>query len=160
MFTNPSRPVRRCWEPERLAHLLELMEASQGMDHGQMYTNYQYFLDAAIPACERYRVRLAVPCNELCLGSFSSRRGNDTVVSSRPSDRIYFSHVRNIPFTDGQGSFYWVDHRAFEGKVDTVGIIEAYAEADYQDYIRPDHGRHLWSENTEAARPRLGHGIL
>ena len=157
------------------------------MDHEQIYTNYQYFLDAVIPTCERYGVRLAVPClrpmrlppvvcskegiqrvqdlnpspcNELCLGSFSSRRGNDTVVSSRPPDRIYFSHVRNIPFTDGQGSFYWVDHRAFEGKVDTVGIIEAYAEADYQDYIRPDHGRHLWSENTEAARPRLGHGIL
>ena len=74
-------------------------------------------------------------------------------------DRIYFSHVRNIRFTDDQGSFYEVGHRACEGNVDTVGIMKAYAEADYQGYIRPDHGRHLWSENTEAGKPRPGYGL-
>ena len=181
------------WEPERLAHLPELMEAYQGMDHEQMYANYKYFLDAVIPTCERYGVKLAVhpddpafdlfgwprvvsskegiqrvlglnpsPCNGLCLclGSFSSRRGNDAVDAVKTFiDRIYFSHVRNIRFTDEQGSFYEVGHRASEGNVDTVGIMKAYAEADYQGYIRPDHGRHLWSENTEAGRPRPGYGL-
>lgn len=181
------------WEPERLAHLPELMEAYQGMDHEQMYANYKYFLDALIPTCERYGVKLAVhpddpafdlfgwprvvsskegiqrvldlnpsPCNGLCLclGSFSSRRGNDAVDAVKTfMDRIYFSHVRNIRFTDEQGSFYEVGHRASEGNVDTVGIMKAYAEADYQGYIRPDHGRHLWSENTEAGRPRPGYGL-
>ncbi|RMA44915.1 mannonate dehydratase [Bifidobacterium sp. wkB338] len=181
------------WEPERLAHLPELMEAYQGMGHEQMYANYKYFLDAVIPTCERYGVKLAVhpddpafdlfgwprvvsskegiqqvldlnpsPCNGLCLclGSFSSRRGNDAVDAVKTfMDRIYFSHVRNIRFTDEQGSFYEVGHRASEGNVDTVGIMKAYAEADYQGYIRPDHGRHLWSENTEAGRPRPGYGL-
>ena len=181
------------WEPERLAHLPELMEAYQGMDHEQMYANYKYFLDAVVPTCERYGVKLAVhpddpafdlfgwprvvsskegiqqvldlnpsPCNGLCLclGSFSSRRGNDAVDAVKTfMDRIYFSHVRNIRFTDEQGSFYEVGHRASEGNVDTVGIMKAYAEADYQGYIRPDHGRHLWSENTEAGRPRPGYGL-
>ena len=181
------------WEPERLAHLPELMEAYQGMDHEQMYANYKYFLDAVIPTCERYGVKLAVHpddpafdlfgwprvvsskegiqrvldlnpslCNGLCLclGSFSSRRGNDAVDAVKTfMDRIYFSHVRNIRFTDDQGSFYEVGHRACEGNVDTVGIMKAYAEADYQGYIRPDHGRHLWSENTEAGRPRPGYGL-
>ena len=181
------------WEPERLAHLPELMEAYQGMDHEQMYANYKYFLDAVIPTCERYGVKLAVhpddpafdlfgwprvvsskegiqrvldlnpsPSNGLCLclGSFSSRRGNDAVDAVKTfMDRIYFSHVRNIRFTDEQGSFYEVGHRASEGNVDTVGIMKAYAEADYQGYIRPDHGRHLWSENTEAGRPRPGYGL-
>ena len=181
------------WEPERLAHLPELMEAYQGMGHEQMYANYKYFLDAVIPTCERYGVKLAVhpddpafdlfgwprvvsskegiqrvlglnpsPCNGLCLclGSFSSRRGNDAVGAVKTfMDRIYFSHVRNIRFTDEQGSFYEVGHRASEGNVDTVGIMKAYAEADYQGYIRPDHGRHLWSENTEAGRPRPGYGL-
>ena len=181
------------WEPERLAHLPELMEAYQGMDHEQMYANYKYFLDAVIPTCERYGVKLAVhpddpafdlfgwprvvsskegirrvldlnpsPCNGLCLclGSFSSRRGNDAVDAVKTfMDRIYFSHVRNIRFTDEQGSFYEVGHRACEGNVDTVGIMKAYAEANYQGYIRPDHGRHLWSENTEAGRPRPGYGL-
>ena len=181
------------WEPERLAHLPELMESYQGMDHEQMYANYKYFLDAVIPTCERYGVKLAVhpddpafdlfgwprvvsskegiqrvldlnpsPSNGLCLclGSFSSRRGNDAVDAVKTfMDRIYFSHVRNIRFTDEQGSFYEVGHRASEGNVDTVGIMKAYAEADYQGYIRPDHGRHLWSENTEAGRPRPGYGL-
>ncbi len=181
------------WEPERLAHLPELMEAYQGMGHERMYANYKYFLDAVIPTCERYGVKLAVhpddpafdlfgwprvvsskegiqrvldlnpsPSNGLCLclGSFSSRRGNDAVDAVKTfMDRIYFSHVRNIRFTDEQGSFYEVGHRASEGNVDTVGIMKAYAEADYQGYIRPDHGRHLWSENTEAGRPRPGYGL-
>ena len=181
------------WEPERLAHLPELMEVYQGMDHELMYANYKYFLDAVIPTCERYDVRLAVhpddpafdlfgwprvvsskegiqrvldlnpsPYNGLCLclGSFSSRRGNDAVDAVRTfMDRIHFSHVRNIRFTDEEGSFFEVGHRASEGDVDTVGIMQAYAEADYQGYIRPDHGRHLWSENTEAGRPRPGYGL-
>ena len=181
------------WEPERLAHLPELMEAYQGMDHELMYTNYKYFLDAVIPTCERYDIKLAVhpddpafdlfgwprvvsskegiqrvldlnpsPYNGLCLclGSFSSRRGNDAVDAVRTfMDRIHFSHVRNIRFTDEEGSFFEVGHRASEGDVDTVGIMQAYAEADYQGYIRPDHGRHLWSENTEAGRPRPGYGL-
>ena len=181
------------WEPERLAHLPELMEAYQGMDHELMYANYKYFLDAVIPTCERYDVRLAVhpddpafdlfgwprvvsskegiqrvldlnpsPYNGLCLwlGSFSSRRGNDAVDAVRTfMDRIHFSHVRNIRFTDEEGSFFEVGHRASEGDVDTVGIMQAFAEADYQGYIRPDHGRHLWSENTEAGRPRPGYGL-
>ena len=34
----------------------------------------------------------------------------------------------------------------------------AYAEADYQGYVRPDHGRHLWDENT-TNRPRPGYGL-
>jgi D-mannonate dehydratase len=57
-------------------------------------------------------------------------------------DRIYFSHVRNIRFCDENGSFCEVAHRASEGDVDTVGIMKAYAEAGYEGYIRPDHGRH------------------
>lgn len=181
------------WEPERLAHLPELMEAYQGMGHEKMYANYKYFLDAVIPTCEHYDVKLAVhpddpafdlfgwprvvsskegiqqvldlnpsPYNGLCLclGSFSSRRGNDAVDAVKTfMDRIHFSHVRNIRFTDQDGSFFEVGHRASEGDVDTVGIMKAYAEADYQGYIRPDHGRHLWSENTKAGRPRPGYGL-
>ena len=41
---------------------------------------------------------------------------------------------------------------------DTVGIIAAYAHAGYTGYIRPDHGRHLWDENT-TRRPRPGYGL-
>ena len=49
-------------------------------------------------------------------------------------------------------------HRACEGEVDTVGVMRAYAEGGYAGYIRPDHGRHLWTENT-TNKPRPGYGL-
>lgn len=94
----------------------------------------------------------------LCLGSFSARRDNDAVAAVKEfMDRIVFSHVRNIKHFDN-GDFTEVAHRAEEGHVDTIGIMEAYADADFQGYIRPDHGRHLWDENT-TRRPRPGYGL-
>ena len=36
--------------------------------------------------------------------------------------------------------------------------VKAYAEAGYTGYIRPDHGRHLWNENT-TNKPRPGYGL-
>ncbi len=94
----------------------------------------------------------------LCLGSFSARKDNDAVGAVREfMDRIVFSHVRNIKHFEN-GDFTEVAHRAQEGDVDTVGIMEAFADADYRGYIRPDHGRHLWDENT-TRRPRPGYGL-
>jgi mannonate dehydratase len=94
----------------------------------------------------------------LCLGSFSANPEQDAVDAVRTfMDRIHFTHVRNIKHLGG-GDFTEVAHRACEGSVDTTGIMRAYAEADYQGYVRPDHGRHLWDENT-TNRPRPGYGL-
>jgi mannonate dehydratase len=94
----------------------------------------------------------------LCLGSFSANPEHDAVDAVRTfMDRIHFSHVRNIKHFDN-GDFTEVAHRAVEGSVDTTGIMKAYAEAGYQGYIRPDHGRHLWDENT-TNKPRPGYGL-
>lgn len=94
----------------------------------------------------------------LCLGSFSADPTHDAVDAVRTFvDRIHFTHVRNIKHS-GQGAFTEVAHRACEGDVDTVGIMKAYAEAGYTGYLRPDHGRHLWDENT-TRRPRPGYGL-
>lgn len=94
----------------------------------------------------------------LCLGSFSADPSADAVDAVRTfMNRIHFTHVRNIKhYRDG--SFTEVAHRAREGDVDTVGIMRAYAEAGYSGYVRPDHGRHLWDENT-TRRPRPGYGL-
>ena len=94
----------------------------------------------------------------LCLGSFASRPGNDPVDAVRSFiDRVPFTHVRNIKHLP-DGDFTEVAHRADEGSVDTVGIMQAYAQAGYTGYIRPDHGRHLWDENT-THKPRPGYGL-
>ncbi len=179
------------WEPERLASFHELNDAYQGFTHADMYANYKYFLDAVIPTCEEYDVKLAVhpddppfdlfgwprvvstkadlatvlllndsPYNglTLCLGSFSANPVNDAVDAVKTfMDRIHFSHVRNIKHS-ANGDFVEVAHRAQEGDVDTVGVMQAYAEAGFSGYLRPDHGRHLWDENT-TRRPRPGYGL-
>ncbi|WP_169164502.1 mannonate dehydratase [Cellulomonas taurus] len=179
------------WEPERLASFTELADAYVGVTRDDMYERYRYFLDAIMPTCEQYDVKMGVHPDDpafdlfgwprvvstkadlervlslhdsphhgltLCLGSFSSNPGADAVDAVRTfMDRIHFSHVRNIKHLGG-GDFTEVAHRACEGSVDTVGIMRAYAEAGYTGYIRPDHGRHLWDENT-TNKPRPGYGL-
>jgi len=181
------------WEPERLAGFSELSAAYQGVTHDDMYRTYRYFLDAVIPTCEQYDVKLGVHPDDppfdlfgwprvvstmddlgtvlslndnpnhgltLCLGSFSANAAQaplavEAVQTYLP--RIHFSHVRNVKHYPN-GDFSEVAHRACEGDVDTVGVMRAYAEADYTGYIRPDHGRHLWNENT-TNKPRPGYGL-
>ena len=179
------------WEPERLASFNELNAAYEGVTHQDMYTNYKYFLDAIIPTCEEYDVKMGVHPDDppfdifgwprvvsskedlttvlslndsmyngltLCLGSFSANPENDAVDAVKTfMERIHFSHVRNIKHYPN-GDFSEVAHRAQEGDVDTVGIMKEYAKAGYAGYIRPDHGRHLWDENT-TRKPRPGYGL-
>jgi len=96
----------------------------------------------------------------LCLGSFSANPAQAPLAADtvrRFADRIHFTHVRNIKHFPN-GDFTEVGHRACEGDVDTTGIMQAYAEVGYTGYVRPDHGRHLWDENT-TNRPRPGYGL-
>lgn len=181
------------WEPERLAFFHELNAAYEGVTHEDMYDNFKYFLDAVIPTCEEYDVRLGVhpddpafdlygwprvvsdsddlarvlSLNEsvhngltLCLGSFSSNRHADPVRAVKSFvNRIHFTHVRNIKLFPN-GDFAEVAHRASEGSVDTLGIMKAYADAGFTGYLRPDHGRHLWDENTtKRSGVRPGYGL-
>lgn len=48
------------WEPERLAHLDEVMQRYAGVTADDMRANYKYFLEGIIPTCERVGIRMAV----------------------------------------------------------------------------------------------------
>ena len=48
------------WEPERLADVRALFEAYAGVDEATLTDNYRYFIQAIMPACERFDVRMAV----------------------------------------------------------------------------------------------------
>ncbi len=48
------------WEPERLALLEELFAAYKGFTEDRLFENLKYFLDAIIPACEKYGVKMAL----------------------------------------------------------------------------------------------------
>lgn len=56
------------WEPERLKSLEALFEAYEGVDEEQMFSHLGYFLQAIMPTCEKYGIRMAIhpddpPCS-------------------------------------------------------------------------------------------------
>lgn len=48
------------WEPERLASIKSLFDDYKGVDTEKLTANLKYFLDAIIPTCEKYDVRMAM----------------------------------------------------------------------------------------------------
>ena len=48
------------WEPERLDTIAHLFKAYAGVDERKLRENMKYFLDAIIPTCESYGVRMAM----------------------------------------------------------------------------------------------------
>lgn len=48
------------WEPNRKDEIRELFERYKGMTAERLLENYKYFLDAIIPVCEKYEIKMAV----------------------------------------------------------------------------------------------------
>ncbi|KRL69239.1 Mannonate dehydratase [Lentilactobacillus diolivorans DSM 14421] len=48
------------WEPERLAALKQLFAAYKDVTADKLRENFKYFLDAIMPTCEKYNVRMAI----------------------------------------------------------------------------------------------------
>lgn len=48
------------WEPNRKAEIKELFEKYKGIDEEKLLENYKYFLDAIMPVCEQYKIKMAV----------------------------------------------------------------------------------------------------
>jgi mannonate dehydratase len=48
------------WEPERLAELRTTLELYKDVDQEKLFENLKYFLEAIIPTCEEYDVKMAI----------------------------------------------------------------------------------------------------
>ena len=48
------------WEPERMARIKELFELYKGLDDEAMFANLKYFLEAIMPICEKYGIKMAM----------------------------------------------------------------------------------------------------
>ena len=48
------------WEPERMARIQELFEQYRDVDEEKLWQNLKYFLQAIMPACEKYGVKMAI----------------------------------------------------------------------------------------------------
>ncbi len=84
----------------------------------------------------------------LCSGALGAEVRNDVVAMVKEfagEKRIHFAHLRNIK-VDERGSFQETAHYSPDGSLDMAAIIRAYAEAGFDGYARPDHGRMMWGE--------------
>jgi len=90
----------------------------------------------------------------LCSGSLgSSVRNNVPDIIREFANRIYFAHVRNVRCFKN-GDFSETSHKSSDGSLDIAEIVKAYYDMEYKYYIRPDHGRHIWNEES-----RPGYGL-
>ncbi|HJO94644.1 MAG TPA: mannonate dehydratase [Victivallales bacterium] len=92
----------------------------------------------------------------LCSGSLGSNKENNIPELVREfGKRIHFAHIRNVRIYDN-GNFIETSHRTKDGSLDIYEILKAYYEVGFDGYVRPDHGRHIWGEET---RCRPGYGL-
>ncbi|MEW9033225.1 MAG: mannonate dehydratase, partial [Planifilum fimeticola] len=94
------------------------------------------------------------PCNgiTLCSGALGADPNNDVAGMVREfSDRIPFAHIRNVKVYK-DGDFIETSHR--DGSLDLYEIVRAYHDCGFKGYVRPDHGRQIWGEES-----RPGYGL-
>lgn len=95
-------------------------------------------------------------CLTLCTGSLSANPENHVAdIVRKYCDRIAFTHIRNVKHFPN-GDFSEASHRDCDGDTGILEIIKAYHDCGYQGYVRPDHGRHLWTEGPGTVRPGYG----
>lgn len=93
----------------------------------------------------------------LCSGSLGCNSYNDVAYLASKYTRlgkVPFVHMRNIKRFEN-GNFEESAHLSAAGDLDMVSIMESYAEAGFNGYMRPDHGRMIWGEEGKA-----GYGLF
>lgn len=84
----------------------------------------------------------------LCSGSLGADCHNDIAAMVREFaglGRIHFAHLRNVKVNEA-GDFYETSHRSEDGSLNMAAIVQAYYDAGFEGYVRPDHGRMIWGE--------------
>lgn len=87
----------------------------------------------------------------LCSGSLGCDRNNDfikMVEKYTKMGRVPFAHLRNVKILE-DGSFEESAHLSEKGSLDFAAIVKTYYENGFNGYIRPDHGRDIWNENSK-----------
>lgn len=89
----------------------------------------------------------------MCTGSMGANPTNDMVqIAKKYASRAPFSHIRNVKIYDN-GDFVETSHYTQDGSIDIKGVVAELHKQNYEGYVRPDHGRHLWNE---VCRPGYG----
>lgn len=93
-------------------------------------------------------------CITFCTGSLGANPNNDMVyLAEKFAHKAPFAHIRNVKIYDN-GDFVETSHYTADGSIDISGVVKELSEQNYDGYIRPDHGRHIWDEDC-----RPGYGL-
>ncbi len=115
-------------------------------------------LPRIITGPESYERLIAISDSEsngftMCTGSMGANPKTDMVqVAKKYASRAPFSHIRNVKIYDN-GDFVETSHYTQDGSIDVKGVVEELNKQNYDGYVRPDHGRHIWGE---VCRPGYG----
>ncbi len=123
------------WEPERLSKVKELFELYSVIDNEQMFANLRYFLEAIMPTCEKYGVKMAIHID-------------DPVWSVFGLPRIVKNKEDLIRITQSVKSEY-------NGITLCTGSLSSKPDNDIPDIIRSLKGRIHFAHvrNTRHTRP-------
>jgi len=84
-----------------------------------------------------------------CTGSLGAGRFNDLVeLAKKYAKRIYFAHLRQLKFVN-ETDFYENGHQTSCGNVDVYQIVKELVKNGFDGYVRPDHGRNIWGEDSK-----------
>lgn len=86
-----------------------------------------------------------------CSGSMGADPQNDMVaIAEKYAYRAPFAHIRNVKIMEN-GSFFETSHFTSDGSIDIKNIVRTLNDQNYEGYVRPDHGRHIWENNVVQA---------
>ena len=172
------------WEPERMAELKRLFAQYRNVSHEDLFRNLKYFLEAVIPVCEQYDVKMAIHPDDPPWDIFglpriytcreNMRRIVELVDSPYNGLTLCSGSLGSSPCNDipalvrefggeghvrnikftGPGRFEEAAHLSGDGSLDLYEIMKAYYDVGFEGYIRPDHGRMIWDE-----KGRAGYGL-
>ncbi|MFT9598679.1 mannonate dehydratase [Mesobacillus sp.] len=88
-----------------------------------------------------------------CTGSLGASPKNDMVaLAAEFAHKSPFAHIRNVKIFEN-GDFIETSHLTTDGSINIKGVVKELSDIQYEGYVRPDHGRHLWGE---VCRPGYG----
>lgn len=148
------------WEPERLAQVKGLFDAYKDVDEEKLRENLVYFLEAIMPVCEEYDVKMAIHPDDPPYSMWGLPR----IIKNR-EDLDWLCRAVDTPYNGitlccgsiaeepGNKDFYEAPHPSPCGSLDMYKMMKALHDNGFEGFMRPDHGRMIWGET---GRPGYG----
>lgn len=128
------------WEPSRLAHVQQLFAAYRNVDAEKLLANLKYFLEAIIPTCEQYGVRMAMHPDDPPFPLFGLPR-----IYKNREDMLRIEHLYESPYN---GFTICTGSLGENPKNNVPAIIREFVGKDRAPFIHARNIRFMNAEKT------------